>query len=296
MYVYPAEFFEDRRYRVDTRLCFVLMPFSEPWSDGVHAAIQSAVTDAGYSCRRADDDVGRIVLRDVWRRINAAAFLVADLTAFNPNVYYELGIAHTVGTPVIPIAQRGTTVPFDQAAFRALMYEPAPPDYPDLRDELPRWIETLEPAPVVLLKTGRVGEFNDWRGGQRQIRFGGEDLSDAELSGVDLGRAQLSETSFAGADLTGANLERANLIRADLRHARLGEAALARANVSEADLEGADLTGADLRDVTALRVELTGCRLDGADVNHLRIDLDTFGRFEAAFERTRNRDRIVVER
>lgn len=297
MFVYPAEFFEDRVYKVNPRLCFVLMPFTEPWSDGVYVAIRSAVGGADFECRRADDDLGRIILRDIWERINEAAFVVADLTAFNPNVFYELGVAHTVGTPSIPIAQTGTRLPFDQQAYRALMYDLDPPDHQALRDDLSKWIANLaaEPSPVMMVKSNQVGRFNDWRTGQRNVRFIREDFSGLDMKDIDLHGGQLSETDFSGSRLDRANLTGGLLIRSTFRHSTLADARLDRANVSEADFEGADLTGASLRGATALRVGLTGCTLLGADVDGLHIDKDTFDRYEPLFEHTRNRNGMVIE-
>jgi hypothetical protein len=69
MYVYPAGFFPDRRYVVDPKLCFVVMPFETSWSSQVFATIRSTVEGLGYRCLRADEDHGSIVLRDVWDRI-----------------------------------------------------------------------------------------------------------------------------------------------------------------------------------------------------------------------------------
>ena len=50
--------------------------------------------------------------------------IVADLTFLNPNVFYELGIAHSVEKPVIPIAHCETKLPFDNLGMRAVMFDP----------------------------------------------------------------------------------------------------------------------------------------------------------------------------
>ncbi len=53
------------------------------------------------------------------------ASLVADLTGRNPNVMYEVGIAHTVGKPVIMVTQDIDDVPFDLRALRCVVYAAA---------------------------------------------------------------------------------------------------------------------------------------------------------------------------
>jgi hypothetical protein len=149
-------------YSIDSRLCFVLMPFAEPWSSRVFAELKETLERIGYACRKADDYYGRIVLHDIWTEINAAAFIVAELTGGNPNVYYELRIAHTLGKEVIPIIQSGHDLPFDQRALRALYYSAAEEGFRSLRAALPHWVADLSfrTTPAMLLKQGRVTEFN----------------------------------------------------------------------------------------------------------------------------------------
>jgi len=52
-----------------------------------------------------------------------AHVVVADLTSKNPNVFYELGIAHAVGNKTIMTAQSDLDVPFDIASYRVLFYQ-----------------------------------------------------------------------------------------------------------------------------------------------------------------------------
>src|SRR5258706_8380164 len=137
MYIHPVEFFPERNFRIDPQACFVIMPFGQSWSPRIYRIIRESVENAGYVCRRGDEYYGRIVLVDVWERINEASFVIADLTSENPNVYYELGMAHTLGKEIIPIIQNGSQVPFDQQPFRVLMYEDSVDGCDLLRRRLP---------------------------------------------------------------------------------------------------------------------------------------------------------------
>jgi hypothetical protein len=49
--------------------------------------------------------------------------VVADITGRNPNVFYELGIAHTYGQRVVLLAQGTEDIPFDLQRFRHILYE-----------------------------------------------------------------------------------------------------------------------------------------------------------------------------
>ena len=66
------------------------------------------------------------VISDVWDAINHARVLIADCTNRNPNVFYELGIAHTLGKPVILIAQSKDDIPFDVQHIRTILYDFTP--------------------------------------------------------------------------------------------------------------------------------------------------------------------------
>jgi hypothetical protein len=78
-------------------------------------------------CERADDihDISGI-MQSVWESINRARLIVAEMTGRNPNVFYELGIAHTLGKQVIMITQSMDFVPFDLKHLRCIVYEYKP--------------------------------------------------------------------------------------------------------------------------------------------------------------------------
>lgn len=121
-YVNPI--FTSRITNINKKLCFVLMPFKEEWSDRVYKSyIRENIEALDYQCVRADNLVGKIVIEDIWAQITQAAFIIADVTGKNPNVMYELGIAHTVGKPVILITQDLKTIPFDFAHLRHYEYK-----------------------------------------------------------------------------------------------------------------------------------------------------------------------------
>lgn len=105
--------------------CFVLMPFKEEWSNRIYTRhITNAVKKVDFDCFRADELFGPIpIIEDIWEKICTSAVIIADLTGRNPNVFYELGIAHTVGTPVILISQDHEIPAFDTAHIRQIKYK-----------------------------------------------------------------------------------------------------------------------------------------------------------------------------
>ena len=67
------------------------------------------------------------MIDQIWRGINKAKVLVAELTTKNPNVFYELGLAHALRKPVILISSNQDDVPFDLRHIRVILYDQADP-------------------------------------------------------------------------------------------------------------------------------------------------------------------------
>ena len=56
------------------------------------------------------------------RGVRPADFVIADITGRNPNVLYELGIAHTLAKPVMIISRDAADIPIDLATRRVILY------------------------------------------------------------------------------------------------------------------------------------------------------------------------------
>jgi hypothetical protein len=105
--------------------CFVMMPFASPIGDYYQHIYEPAIVKAGLRPVRADADIfgtGKII-DQIWSGINAAKVLVAELTTRNPNVFYELGLAHALDKPVVLISSNEVDVPFDLKHIRVIYYD-----------------------------------------------------------------------------------------------------------------------------------------------------------------------------
>ncbi len=125
--------------------CFVLMPFSETWSQDVWDIIKDSIKEIGFVCERADDKGGRVIMEDIWACINMANLLIADLTGRNPNVAYEVGMADVIGKEVIFLTQEVDNIPFDFLGQRLIVYENSLAGAKKLKEELQRRIRLLFP-------------------------------------------------------------------------------------------------------------------------------------------------------
>lgn len=99
----------------------VMMPFGG-FSE-VYDAIKAACATTTLQAKRADEMWGHsMFMRDIMELVNHSAVVICDLTGRNPNVFYEMGLAHAWGRPVIPITQNKDDVPSDLQAHRYLLY------------------------------------------------------------------------------------------------------------------------------------------------------------------------------
>jgi len=78
-----------------------MMPFDAGFAN-VYGAIQQAAVNCGLLSRRADEIwEAPGIIQDVVNLIDRARIVVCDCTNRNPNVFYEAGIAHTLGREFI---------------------------------------------------------------------------------------------------------------------------------------------------------------------------------------------------
>ena len=107
---------------VDPKLISFMMPFSSEFTS-VYDDVKEKLEDFGYWCQRADDMwIHSEIMTDIIELICTSTVIVCDLSNKNPNVFYEAGIAHTLGKEVILITQSDDDVPFDLRSFRYLKY------------------------------------------------------------------------------------------------------------------------------------------------------------------------------
>lgn len=130
--------------------CFVLMPFGGWFDQYYELVFRPAIEATGLAPKRADDIYrpGTIV-NDIWAFTKAAKLLLADLTDRNPNVFYELGLAHALAKPVILVTDSIDEVPFDLRALRVIEYDKNDPTWGEvLRDKITKAIHQVVEAPL----------------------------------------------------------------------------------------------------------------------------------------------------
>jgi hypothetical protein len=118
----PTVFQLAEHENIEPVLVSAMMPF-DPTFDAVYAALQRTAQAVGLRCRRADDIwENPAVIQDVVSLIDRSKVVICDCTGRNPNVFYEIGIAHTLGREVILITQADADIPFDLRHLRYVRY------------------------------------------------------------------------------------------------------------------------------------------------------------------------------
>jgi len=129
----------ERRYDV-----FVLMPFSHDLMPIYRDHISKVLDAMSLTYARADEFFSaRGVVQDIWNGIYNSGIVIADCTSKNPNVFYELGLAHAIGKPVILITQNKRDIPFDIEHIRYIAYEYTPPGMSNFEKTLRATIQAV---------------------------------------------------------------------------------------------------------------------------------------------------------
>jgi len=107
----------------ESQQAFVILPFEDEFETLYSEKIKPTLEDNGYSVNKADSLVSqRAIIEDIITGITDADLIIADLTGTNPNVFYELGIAHGQGIPTVLITKDIGELPFDLSAYKTIEY------------------------------------------------------------------------------------------------------------------------------------------------------------------------------
>lgn len=117
----------------EENICFVISPIGKEgtkihseFKEVLDYIIKPAFEEAGYNHKvvRADEiDRSGSFIKDILENIYSSHIVVADLTGQNPNVFYELGVRHSLRPRTILIAQNIDDIPSDLREYRTIIYD-----------------------------------------------------------------------------------------------------------------------------------------------------------------------------
>lgn len=111
--------------------CFIIMPISD--MDGYPKGhfdrvyeyiIAPACKQAGYEVVRADGtSKSNVIIVDILKHVYECDMAICDLSARNPNVFYELGFRQAFNKKTVLMIDDKTTRPFDISGLRSFPYD-----------------------------------------------------------------------------------------------------------------------------------------------------------------------------
>jgi hypothetical protein len=130
---------------------FVVMPFSPTpsernWTEVFEGLFKPALEECGYDCTRAEASRGSLI-GDIVQAVFEADIVVADVTDRNPNVFYELGVRHSLRRGTIVVSQGTEHIPSDLLGYWCLTYGLRPAEVTKFKRDIKRIISTFEERP-----------------------------------------------------------------------------------------------------------------------------------------------------
>jgi hypothetical protein len=109
------------------QFAFMVMPFHDEVAvEAYEHCIRGVCESRGLTVRRADEVFTvNPIWDDIFNEIHRARVIIADISGRNPNVFYELGMAHVLKQQQTVIITRDdhADVPFDVSHLRIIRYE-----------------------------------------------------------------------------------------------------------------------------------------------------------------------------
>jgi hypothetical protein len=127
----------------------MIMPFTEEFFE-VYEMLKERFCD-DFDFIHAGDDIStqQNIIKDIVQMIYEADVVIADLTEKNVNVFYELGIAHTLNKKVIVISQHLEELPFDIRSYRATEYSTNFKKFDNLIKQLTKYLYGVKDGSIV---------------------------------------------------------------------------------------------------------------------------------------------------
>lgn len=112
------------KINLEKNLVFYLTPFHELKNE-TYYAVKDTCEELNLILKRGDEIYleKKNILTNILENILKARLLIVNIDGRNPNVYYELGIAHALNKPTILISNDINSVPFDLKSNYIILYD-----------------------------------------------------------------------------------------------------------------------------------------------------------------------------
>jgi len=108
--------------KIQKKTVFVLTPMNPEYQQD-YKWIKEGFSKHKYICSRGDDiNVNENLLSHIIEEMLSSTFVVANISGRNPNVFYELGIAHALGKDIVLVARSEKDITFDLSSSQVVIY------------------------------------------------------------------------------------------------------------------------------------------------------------------------------
>ncbi len=131
---------------MNKKRCFVIQPFREEVYEKRYKDIfKPAIADAGVNPYRVDHDPNTtVIISAIEKGIQESEICFAEITADNPNVWYELGYAMAIRKEIVMVCEQERALPFDIQHRRVIKYKGSSlSDFNKLKREIKCSIEAV---------------------------------------------------------------------------------------------------------------------------------------------------------
>jgi hypothetical protein len=139
------------------KFCFVISPIGQKGTkehkrflEVYDYIIKPAVENSGYDLKiiRPDEiDRSGSFIKDILDNLSNSYIVIADLTGRNPNVFYELGVRHSLSPRTILVAQSVDDIPSDLREYRSIIYENSAKGSKEFKDRLSNYLKEIFDEP-----------------------------------------------------------------------------------------------------------------------------------------------------
>ena len=144
---------------------FVIMPFSDTksctesqWTETFEEVFKPAFREIGYSCERAKPETGSLI-KSIIKKLNNSFIVLADITDRNANVFYELGVRHSLSKRTIIVTRDADHIPSDLKGYWSIVYSTNPSGVKKFKDDIKELVANIEKNP--LASDSPVSDFVD---------------------------------------------------------------------------------------------------------------------------------------
>lgn len=145
--------FKERNLTINPTLCFCILPFNQDRLDIFDKIIKPELSEKfGITAIRSGNifDANLNIIETIWTYINQASFIIVDISDKNPNVFYELGICHTIGKNVVTLCDKESYIkdykkqlPFDINVINVIFYENTAPGSKKMLEDIDKTVNAI---------------------------------------------------------------------------------------------------------------------------------------------------------